>query len=66
MARLLLDRDPQLETRVLTRATLVRELRSEDRERVLDLLSNPTKGAIARAAELRRRAIERLAGPQPP
>lgn len=53
--------EPLREARVLTRASLLKELRSEDRERILDRLGNPTKGDLARAAELRRLALAKLA-----
>ena len=59
MARLLRERSPVMEARVVPVRRLVAGLGGEEAERVLDHLRNRTTGDIARAHELEREAAKR-------
>lgn len=61
MAELLEQSESETEARVLSGASLLRELRAEDRERILELLNNRTRADVERAAALRQEAIARRA-----
>ena len=59
MAELLVEATPQTEARVLSGSELLRELRAEDRERIVDQLNSRTKGDVERAEGLRQAALAR-------
>jgi hypothetical protein len=62
MVRLLCERSPSVKTHVVPLDRLATELGSEEAERILDCLHNPTMAETARAHELEREAAERLKG----
>jgi hypothetical protein len=65
VAELLEHSEEQTEARVLSGSDLLRELRAEDRERILELLNNRSTADVERAALLRQEAIARRAGLPP-
>jgi hypothetical protein len=59
IAELLVEATPRAEARVLSGSELLRELRAEDRERIVDALNSRTNGDVERAEALRRAALAR-------
>lgn len=59
MADLLVESTPHAEARVLSGSELLRELRAEDRERIVEALNSRTTAEVERAEALRRAAVSR-------
>ena len=59
MVRLLRERSPNVNARVVSLNDLAAEVGYEEAERILDRLRNPTTAEIARSRELERAAAER-------
>jgi hypothetical protein len=59
MAELLVESTPQTEARVLTGSELLRELRADERERIVDQLNSPTRSDVERAEALKLAALAR-------
>jgi hypothetical protein len=66
MVRLLCERLPSVEARVVPLGRLTAEVGSEEAERILDSLRNSTTAETARSRELEREAGERLNGTDVP
>jgi hypothetical protein len=59
IADLLVEATPKTEARVLSGSELLRELRAEDRERIMEALNSRTTADVERAEALRHAALSR-------
>jgi hypothetical protein len=65
MMRLLSERSPRVDVSVVPLSGLAAKVGSEEAERILERLRNPTTAATALSRKLEREAAERLKGTEP-